>query len=459
MTSSPRHVAYRALTAVEQGGAFTNLVLQKALQQSGLDPRNKALATEIVYGTIQRKRSLDALLTLYLRRPLAELDPQILTILRMTAYQLGFLDRIPAYAAIHDAVELTKQVQPRAAGLVNGVLRSFDRDPKSAEQRLEALAQKLTGFADRMGVQHSYPTWLVQALADVYGQARTVNILEACNRRAHLSVRVNTLKENREHLLDTLANEFPGGAEASPVSPVGIRLNRGLDVEQWPLYQTGAVSVQDEGAMLIAPLFGTLAPGAKVLDMCAAPGSKTTHIAQMQRDMGQVVAVDIHEHKLRLLEKAAKRLGLGSISTLAMDARDLDDDPKHLASYDAVLLDAPCTGFGVLRHRPDIRWRRTPSDVASLQDLQVELLRTAARVVRPLGTIVYSTCTLLPEENEQVVQTVAADENLQLVVEDIRPYLPEAVRSYALEGGIGLTLTPELFQTDGFYMARLRKKG
>jgi len=454
--SRARTLAYQVLSKVERSGAFTNLALQQVFRQKKVELRDKALATEIVYGTIQRRRSLDALLQPYSSRSLSALDGAARTLLRMTAYQLGFLDKVPAYAAIHEAVELCKSDRPSAAGFVNGVLRAFSRDDKPVALRLQEAAAAAPSWADGIGILHSYPTWLVEALAGAYGRDRAVEILAASNDRAHLSVRVNHLRTDRTTLLSQLSDKLQDSVFPSQLSHDGVRLTKGLDVEEWAPYQEGQVTVQDEAAMLIAPLL-QLDEHRTILDMCAAPGTKTTQIAEMQQDQGQITAVDLHQHKLDLLEGAKQRLGLHSITTVAGDARGLTLDPARLAYYDAILLDAPCSGLGVLRHRPDIRWRRTQEDVLSLQSLQMELLTTAAQLVRPGGVIVYSTCTLLPEENEQVVAAIVADKKTGLVWDDIRADLPEPLRQRVRDASSGLLITPDLYGTDGFYMARLKK--
>jgi 16S rRNA (cytosine967-C5)-methyltransferase len=453
--TTAREAAYQALLRVEQGEAFTNLALQQALRASGLAERDRALCTEIVYGTIQRRRSLDALLRPQLRRPPEDLDTEVLTILRMTVYQLAYLNRVPAYAALNEAVELCKKVKPHASGFVNGVLRQFSRVAESAAERLERMAREESDAAAALGVRHSYPDWLVSRLMKRFGHDRTEALLRACNEKAPMSVRVNRLRTDVESLRAALAKQGIE-AEPSPLYQWGLRLIQGVDAEAWAPYREGKVTVQDEGAMLIAPLL-QVRPGNRVLDLCAAPGGKTTHIAEEMRDQGRIDAVDIHPHKLGLLRKAAVRLGLRSIWTVLADGRELVNRPDFRASFDAVLLDAPCSGLGVLRHRPDIRWRRTEGDVRQLADLQRQLLRAAAQLVRPGGTVVYATCTLLPEENEQVVEWALAQPDLGLELDDIRPDLPEPVAECA-EDRPFVTLTPELFGTDGFFMARLIKR-
>ncbi|SFU56919.1 16S rRNA (cytosine(967)-C(5))-methyltransferase RsmB [Alicyclobacillus macrosporangiidus] len=456
MTARARSVALRVLLDIETDGKYANLALQQAFRNAALDDRDKALCTELVYGTVQRRRSLDALLAPYCARPLDDLDRRVLTILRMTVYQLAYLTRVPAYAALNDAVNLCKRTAPRAAGFVNGVLRAFTRDQRSAAERLEEAARAASAWADAVGIRHSYPSWIADALAASLGRERAEAVLAACNDPPLLSLRVNPRRATRDEVLQTLRE---AGIPASPsqVSEWGIRLGRGVDVEAWPPYRQGAVSVQDEASMLIAPLLKP-ARCASVMDLCAGLGTKTTQIAEHLPDGARVMACDIHAHKLRLLQESARRLGVdGRVEVVLSDARALPGRPELLGRFDAVLLDAPCSGLGVLRRRPDIRWRRRPEDTAALARLQRELLDAAAALVRPGGVIVYATCTLTRQENDELVAAAVADAGGRLAVEDVRPDLPAAVAARVSLGSAGAWVTPEWFGTDGFFMARLRR--
>lgn len=451
-----RSVAFHVLTQIHQKRAFTNLALQNALRDQTLSVRDKALCTEIVYGTVQRERTLDLWIAALSKKPLRDLDPRILTILRMTVYQLTFLDKIPAYAALNEAVNLAKSCLPVAGGFVNGVLRTFIRQNLTLEMRLEQLKSGSSSRADELGRIHSFPTWLVEQWISTFGYARAEQILQASNRKSELTLRLNPLRTSLDKLQASILEATGTSGTPSPVWPDGVRITRGMDIETFPPYQRGEVSVQDDGAMLIAPL---LVPrqNLRIVDMCAAPGTKSMQIAEMQGDLGQIDAYDVHVQKVKTIRAAAHRLGITSVTSRLGDARFLADDDTLCGRYDAILLDAPCSGFGVLSHRPDIRWHRMPSDLSKLQDLQRSLLKTAFQLVRKGGYIVYSTCTLLAPENQDLVRSVVDEYSEQLVWDDVRSDLPECVRDYTGPDGRDLTLTPELFGTDGFYMARLRR--
>ena len=459
MTSVARRAAFSVLTDVYRHQAYPNLALQRALARERMHSDDRALCTNIVYGTLQRQLTLDALIFPLLRRGVDGLDPQVLTILRMTVYQLCFLSKIPEYAALNEAVELAKIAVPRAKGFVNGVLRTFVREG-DCQSRIAERLEKESSWDERMSVLYSMPAWIVSMWQNEFGEDGTTRILESLNQPGFLSLRVNEMKVNRDVVLTEIHREF--GSEAavpSPVHPSGIRLTLGFDIERWAPYREGTVSVQDEAAMLVAPL---LQPRLhrRVLDMCAAPGSKTAHIAELQGDDGSIDAVDVHPHKGKLMEKGFSRLHLKSIRTHIEDARRWADSQERREAYDAVLLDAPCSGFGVMRHRPDIRYKRTRKDVLNLVSVQRELLSEAMRLVRKGGLLVYSTCTLNPAENEDAIRYALAG-NDDFEIDDIRLDMPQEVyaRAFGVGSNIGLTVTPDLFGTDGFYLARLRRKG
>lgn len=461
MTISPaRQVAFQILTDIAEGKAYTNFALREAFRRVRLEERDRALCSEIVYGTVQREKSIDALIQLHMERKIKTLDARVLTILRMAIYQFAFLNKVPAYAILNESVEICKRVHPKASGFVNGVLRAYTRTGKTASDLLAELSEKYKKWADKMALIHSYPTWLIEKWEREFGRDRTERVLVASNQPSGMSLRVNPLRATRDEILSEL-EEQGHPAQASALCAEGIRLLRGMDVEKSTLYTSGKVTVQDEGAMLIAPLL-QLKPGMRVLDMCAAPGTKTTHIAELMSDEGSVHACDVHEHKRELIWDATRRLHLESIEAITADARTLPDPSATEPPYDAVLLDAPCSGFGVLAHRPDIRWRRTEKDVRALTELQRGLLEKAIRMVKPGGVIVYSTCTLLSEENEELVNSVVRESQGAVVWDDITGDLPAPVQARASienpDGAMGFLLTPDQFGTDGFYMARLKKQ-
>ncbi|SIT00829.1 16S rRNA (cytosine(967)-C(5))-methyltransferase RsmB [Alicyclobacillus vulcanalis] len=449
MIAEGRQRAYRALIRVERDGAYLNVALQEALAGSGLDERDRALATEIAYGALRRQMTIDWLLSPLLRRPMAKLDPEVRVILRMSAYQMTWLSRVPPYAVAHDAVELAKSHRPQAAPFVNAVMRRYaERAPEWADILRRSLARARD--VERWSVEYSVPAWIIERLVHDHGPDRVIAALAAMNEPAPMALRVNRLRGSRDAVAARLASE---GVAATPAALArdGLRIAGQVDVTRLPSYREGWVTLQDEGAMLVAPLLRA-EPGMRVADLCAAPGGKTTHVAELMGDRGEIDAYDVTMAKVGAIRRQAERLGLAIVRPKLGDGRQV----KPSAPYDAVLVDAPCTGLGVMRRRPDLRYRRRPDDVRALAELQYELLRHACEIVRPGGCIVYSTCTLLKEENESVVQRVASDPSTGVRVEDVA----EDFRAWPeLSGDCrpGLLLWPDAYATDGFFMARLRR--
>lgn len=449
--SPARVAALYALKRIDADGAYANLALDEALDRFALDGRDRALATELVYGVTRRRATLDWALGQVSNRPLDELNPWVRNILRQGAYQLMYLPRIPAPAVVHEAVELAKvRGHAGVAAFVNGVLRGLLRRLPNLE--FPPAAQDPAGH---LAVAYSQPRWLVERWLAQFGPDETRDLLEALNRVPPLAVRTNRLRTTPEALAQRLAAE---GVQVRPArwSPDGLVLaevSAAAPLERLPSFQEGLFTVQDESSMLVAPVLDPQ-PGETVVDLAAAPGGKTTHLAERMQDRGRVIAVDVHPHKCELVAGAARRLGITCIETVCADARSAG---RLLAGRaDRVLCDLPCSGLGTLARRPDARWRKRPEDIPTLAALQREILDQAAAALRPGGVLVYSTCTLAPEENDQVVDAFLAA-HPDFAAEDLRPYLPEGLRR---EPGVDrgrLWLLPHRHGTDGFFIARLRR--
>lgn len=449
-----RDVALEVLVQVEKERSYSNLQLNQALQGANLARVDAGLATELVYGTIQRLNTIDGVLEQKVQRGLAKLKPWMRNLLRMTAYQLHYLDRIPAHAAVNEAVAIAKRRGGQSmGGFANGVLRAIMREPQLWETPAGSDP------VSRIVWEHSHPAWLVSNWVDAYGEEETAAMCEANNRPPHGSVRVNALRTNREKLLADMRKE---GLNAMPssLSKDGIVAEGAgnLALSQW--YRNGELSVQDESSMLVVEALRPEA-GMRVLDCCAAPGGKTTHIAERMGNTGEIVANDVHAHKVALIADQAERLGLTSVATMNVDASTLARE-LPAGSFDAVLLDAPCTGFGVIRRKPDIKWAKRPEDVASIASLQAELLDQAAQLVRPGGRLVYSTCTVERAENEDVVRrflAYAAEEGWELDDAWKRALPAEPLASALKRSPEGmLQVLPHDAESDGFFIACLKKR-
>ncbi|MGE5530376.1 MAG: 16S rRNA (cytosine(967)-C(5))-methyltransferase RsmB [Patescibacteria group bacterium] len=440
-----RGAALAVLNRVGAGGAYANLALAEVLARSPLDARDRAFCTELVYGTLRHRARLDYLLGLLVVRPLHRLPPPVLNLLRLSAYQLEVRPDDAPYAAVDEAVDLAKsEGYPGFAGLCNAVLRGFLR------RRASLL---LPGPDDPLGlltITLSHPVWLAERWLARLGQAEAADLAAADNEPAPVTLRVNTLRVSRESLLASLG-EAGIKAEPAAFAPEGIRLAAGRAVESLPGFGEGHFTAQDEGAMLAGHALGAKG-GEFLLDLCAAPGGKATHLAALGGDQARIVALDDHPHKVELIRKNCRRLRLTSVTAATADAREYRPDE----SADGVLLDTPCTGTGVLRRRPDLRWRRAPGDLRKLCVLQRELLQNAAAMVRPGGRLVYCTCSLEPEENEEQIRWF-----LQSFTDyspaRLEPHLPPAAR--ALCGSDPwLHLWPHRTGTDGFFICRMEKR-
>jgi 16S rRNA (cytosine967-C5)-methyltransferase len=431
-----REAAYQILGKSIGQGAYANIALQK-LSRPDLTRTDRAFATELVYGTLSWKRELDHVLGQFSSVPVRKMSPQVHVLLLMGAFQLLHLDRVPASAACNTAVEMAKVHCGKSAGFVNAVLRAIVR-------KRDAISwpDPQTDWVTAMGVRHSHPDWLVETWRDQFGVERTEALLAAGNARPPLTVRVNRLKGSREALLAELLAQGVQ-ARAGDVSPDAIVLTAVDGLTRLPAFAEGRMTVQDGSAMRVAKIVDPQ-PGERVLDTCAAPGGKTTHLAERMGNRGEIVAWDLHANKLGLIGETASRLGITIIRTAQRDATRLFPDAE--GQFDRVLVDAPCTGTGIIRRKPDIKWNRTPGDVTALVEIQTRILYNAGRYVKPGGVLVYSTCSMERAENEDVCARflAAGDGNGP---------------AFTADGpGAFERLFPDNPETDGFFIARFTRE-
>jgi 16S rRNA (cytosine967-C5)-methyltransferase len=444
-----REIALAVLKAVEEG-AYANIALDRFLERHRPHKLDRALATELSYGVLRSLNTLDWVLASFVRQPLAAQTPWVRNILRLGAYQLLFMDHIPDAAACNEAVELAKKYgHPGAEKFVNAVLRNVARRkeeivyPDPGKDPVAAIA-----------LRHSHPIWLVERWLREFGFEETVRLCRANNRMAPNTVRTNTLRVTREELCGILREEGVQAA-ATPFAPEGLELKGFVSYRQLASFRGGLFQIQDESSMLV-PHAAAPAPGSRVLDACGAPGGKATHFAQLIKDTGDVLLIDLHPHKLRLAEENCRRLGITCVRTRAQDARRLS--PELAGWADVALVDAPCSGLGVLRRRPDARWRKTAGQIPGLVRLQAAILDSVAAAVRPGGVLVYSTCTITEEENYAQVRDFVA-RHPDYTFEDLRPFLPAGLDLRDTMRHGYLQVMPHDFAMDGFFVARLRKRG
>ncbi|SHJ95956.1 16S rRNA (cytosine(967)-C(5))-methyltransferase RsmB [Desulforamulus aeronauticus] len=447
---SARELALLVGKMVEEEGAYANLALNKVLEQYQPGKLDRAFATELVYGVLRNLNTLDWVLAHFLKQPLASQTVWIRNILRMGTYQIMFMPRVPDSAACNESVNLAKKFgHAGAAKFVNGVLRNVARQQNNLD-----YPNPQEDPVDHIALKYSHPTWLVERWLKEYGFDGTVALCQANNRPAPNTVRTNTLKISREELMDRLKEEGVEAWETQYV-PEGLNLKNFLSYRSLTSFQEGLYQVQDESSMLVAHVLNP-ATGSRVLDVAAAPGGKTTHIAQLMRNSGEIVAFDIYNHKLDLIIDNCQRLGITSIRVEVADARDVHKEYQGWADY--VLVDAPCSGLGVLRRRPDARWRKDPSQLPGIVRLQKEILQSAAKCLRPGGVLVYSTCTITHEENIGVVEDFLT-EHPEFIMGDLRQFLPPGLDQESTAEKGYLQLLPHVHGMDGFFIARLRKKG
>lgn len=444
LTSSARLAALEALERVEKGGAYSNLLINEVVKRGQLNEKDRRLLTEILYGTIARQLLLDYYLSPFLKKP-EKVDLWVRLLLRLSVFQMVYLDKVPDHGIINEAVEIAKfRGNPGAAKFVNGVLRSVQR------QGIPSL-EAITDPVERLSIEISMPRWLTEKLLAQLGEKETRKLGLSLLEPSHVSARVDTRFISREAAIASLAEE---GIEAvaSVVSPYGIVAQKGF-LAGSRLFKEGKLTVQDESSMLVAPVL-QVAPEHEVLDACAAPGGKTTHIATFldKEAGGSVTALDIHRQKVKLIEENAQRLHVEDVVfPEQLDARTVSEHfrPEY---FDRILVDAPCSGLGLMRRKPDIKYQKRPADFERLPVIQREILDSVAPTLKPGGLLVYSTCTITPEENQQVVASFLADHpEFQLE--------PLAVNEVVQEAVVGdlLTIYPQRFMTDGFFISCLKK--
>jgi len=438
-----RQKALEALLLWEKGGSL-DLIFQRVVEkEEGLSRKQKAFARELVFGTARWLKRLDWTIERLSQRDPRSLNPVVRNALRIGLYQLCMLDRVPEWAAVNETVELVKTFgKKEASGFVNALLRNFCRKKGQLQIDTDDPVKRAT-------VLWSFKEWLVKRWFRQFGETEAEKLFEALNKVPPFTIRVNTLKVTRERLLSELETY---GALPTRFSPVGIVLLYPQGVLESKWFTEGLFQVQDEGAQLVGFLFSPK-PGERILDLCAAPGGKTTHFAQMMQNQGEIIAVDVSAERIKFLEENCKRLGIKIVKPLRHDLRTpLPFEPE---GFDRVFLDAPCSGLGVIRRNPDLKWRSTPREILRLSNLQMRLLLEASRHVKPGGFLMYSTCTLTPEENQGVVEAFLEREKDFKVI-DLKGVFGLESDFFTPEGYF-LSL-PHLHGTDGFFAALMQKR-
>lgn len=439
-----REAALLTLNACHRQGGWSDGVLKKQLAAAKLDSRDAALATQLCFGVLQNQLLLDFYLSQFSNIALSRMEGKVLQALRLGAYQMLFLDRIPHSAAVNCSVEMTKRLckNPRAAGMVNGILRSFER----SLDRLPAIPN--TDPVSYLSTLYSHPEWLVKEFCMTLGTEEGAKLLAADNQQPPMTVMVNTLRGTAEQVEQRL-KEQKVEVTPHPWLPDCLILSRTGDLEGLDAFREGLFYVQDPASRLAVEA-AEVRPGMRVLDCCAAPGGKSFAAGIAMKNQGELISCDIHPHKKKLLQAGADRLGLSIITPMTADGKVFR--PEWEGAFDRVLVDAPCSGLGVIRKKPDIRYK-DPQPLEGLPEVQRAILANASRYVRPGGILLYSTCTLLRRENEEVVRWFLEEH------QDFK------LESFTLPGPVGavadglVTLLPHRHGTDGFFICRMRREG
>ncbi len=440
MMATAREVALHVLTDVLVNQAYSNHALNEQFKKEELSAQDKGFVTEIVYGTLQHQR----LLTYYMEPHInGRLKGWVRILIQLTIYQILFLNHVPAHAAISEAVGIAKKRGGQFnANLVNGFCREFIRQEKRS---LEDIKNPL----ERLAIETSHPDWLIKLWAKQFGEEQTRQMAFANNERVAVKVRVNTLKTTKENLQAQLLQE---GIKTTTNTLVEEALRiEGKNVAATQSFADGLCYVQDEASMLVADALDPK-PHAKVLDVCAAPGGKTTHLAQVMGNCGEIFAHDIYEHKLKLINENAARLGITSIKASCQDATTLKSayEPQ---SFDYILVDAPCTGLGIMRRHPEAKLTKKPEDLDAIIQIQQTILEQVADLLKVGGTLVYSTCTVNRKENDKMVEQFIKKYPDYQLDQTLANRLPAVLKDKASSGM--LQLLPGEFDTDGFFIAAL----
>ena len=432
---TPREAALMAIAAGRKSKAWPDAFLDNIVKKEKLDRRDAALAYRMTYGVLQNMALCDYYISHFSSIELNKIEPVVLDILRLSVYQLAFLDRIPAHAAVSEGVELArKKSNPRAAGFVNAVLR------KAASSGMPEIDEK--DDIKYLSIKYSHPSWLVKLFLDEMGRDNCEKYLEANNELVPIYAQVNTLKATREQVLERLKADDINVTE----TPLGLELVGSGNIEEIEAFKDGSIYIQDAAARLAVEAAG-VKPGMNVLDGRAAPGGKSFAAAIMMENKGRILSRDIHEKKLKRIVREGERLGISIIDTEAMDARIYQEELSN--AFDVIIADVPCSGLGVIRKKPDIRYKDGNS-LGDLPEIQLDIQRNLSKYCKRGGIVLYSTCTVLSRENSGVVERfLAENDDFEL----------EAFRTSVVNSDSGMiTLYPHIHGTDGFFIAKLKRR-
>ncbi|WP_047981318.1 16S rRNA (cytosine(967)-C(5))-methyltransferase RsmB [Ornithinibacillus contaminans] len=441
-----RNTIIDLLLRIDQDSGYSHLLLNHEMKSKNISSKDEGLLTEVVYGTIQRKMTLDFYLNHFINEK-KKMEPWVRMLLRMSIYQMVYLDKVPDHAIIHEAVEIAKQRGHKGiSSFVNAILRNVQRNgvPDTAS---------IKDPVERLSVETSHPKWLVDRWIKVYGYDTTKEMCMENLKHKAISVRVQPMRITREDAINQLTIE---GFEVSKsaFSEQGILIEKGNIIKS-TLFTDGLLTIQDQSSMLVGEMLDAK-PGDTVLDACSAPGGKATHIAEKMNNQGIVHAHDLHKKKINLIKEKAEQLQLSIIDAEAHDARKLQER-YDAETFDRILVDAPCSGLGVMRGKPDIKYNKQKEDIERLAVIQTDILATVAPLLKKDGLLVYSTCTVDPAENEEVVKEFLTKYTNYEVDASFFDELPNVLKESEGISPYGLQIFPQTYHTDGFFLVRLKR--
>jgi 16S rRNA (cytosine967-C5)-methyltransferase len=441
-----REIALKVLTDIREKGAYSNYSINKYLKEK-ISLKDENLVREIVYGVIENLTYIDYIISKLSAKKMEKIHPKILDILRMGVYQIAFTDKIPDRAAVNESVNLAKKyVHSGAAGFVNGILRNFSR------KKDEVMKIDCGDRLEFLSIKYSHPKWMIERWIKAYGEDFAEKLLEANNSKPKLNLRVNNLKTDKDTLKRVLTN-YGYEVYDTKYARDGIVVENPVRITDIDEFKQGHFTIQDESSMLVAQIANPKEDSI-ILDLCSAPGGKATHLAQIMNNKGRIICCDIYKHKLELIKENANRLGINIIETKLQDAQVLDENMVGI--FDICIVDVPCSGLGIIRRRPEIKWNRKEEDIDDLVEIQKNILNNASKYVKPGGLIIYSTCTIEDSENlSRVNEFLSKNKEFKLSSFDQLIYYDENMKT-SKQGYV--QMFPNIHGTDGFFIARIKKK-
>lgn len=436
-----REIAFKVLCDIEDNNNYSNIAINKHFKNLNLSNQERGLATEIIYGVVENKYYLDYIIDKLSKIKTQKLSTYVKILLRMGIYQIAFLDSISDYASVNETVNLVKKYDKRSSGFVNAILRNIIRNKE------EVLKVDIESEIMSLSTKYSYSPWMIKNWINNFSKEFTEDLLESNSEKPSIYLRVNTLKTNREELINKL-EEMAIKAYKVPQVEEALKVENLKNIENNELFKEGLFTIQDISSMLVGKIINPK-ENSLVLDVCSAPGGKSTHLATLMNNTGKVVARDVFEHKLKLIDNTVKRLGLENLEIESFDASKLD--VESIEKYDYVLADVPCSGLGIIRRKPEIKFK-TKGELKDLPSIQKTILENAARYVKVNGILVYSTCTIQDSENINVVnEFLNENDNFELVpIDEINIDLDNQDKGY-------LKIYPNIHGMDGFFIAKLKK--